>query len=460
MKSSVKTKESQCQNEIVSVKILEFLNGLSIKSLLTKANIKKISGVPPMMMLASLMTLVFSSMNYFRVYSSGNHGFKTDTVYRFLRNSTYNWRNLLLSVSRIIINELFTPLTSETRTKCYILDSTIYERARSKKVELLCWVHDHASGLSVRGFQKLLLAWTDGFSTIPLQHALLTSRKESKRICGLKNKTMDKRSSGYKRRKEAHMPMPDVAVQMLKRAKRWKINAKYVLMDSWFCMPKTIIKIRAIRIHVIGMIKKTPKIHYLFEENSMDVSQIYRRLRKRRGRAKILTSTTVQLKDNDEFVKIVFVRNRNIKRKWLALICTNTKLADEEIVRIYGYRWNIEVLFKVIKHYLNLTREIQSQDYDALIAHSSIVLMRYCFLELERRNRSDGRSHGELFYDCYDEIKDISFLKSLNLLLSMIIDKIQKLNIFNEKAIMKLIDLFFESIESLFPQTLIHGCGS
>lgn len=460
MKNSSNHPESQCFDDNISLNIRRFLRALSVPSLMTRANIRKWSGISPVELLTSIMTLVFSGRNYFRLFAAGSEGFKTDTVYRFLSNPNYNWRMLLLAVSQIIIRDLLKPLTSADRVKCYILDSSIYQRSRSKKVELLSWVYDHNLGLSVRGFQKLLLAWTDGFSTIPIQHALLSSQKESKRICGLRNKKMDSRSCGAKRRLEALTSMPEVAIQMLKRSKRWGINARYVLMDSWFTFPSTISKIRTLHIHVIGMIKKTEKVHYMFEGHALNVKHIYRKLRKRRGRAKILASTRVQLKETGEWVKIVFVRNRNNRRDWLALISTDLKLPDDEIIRIYGYRWNIEVLFKVAKHYLKLTSEIQNRDYDALIAHSTIVLLRFCFLELERRNCSDGRSHGELFYACYDEIRDLSFFESLKILLSVFIEKVQNFQEISENTIMKLIDTFFESIQMLFPQQLEQGCGS
>jgi len=43
--------------------------------------------------------------------------------------------------------------------------------------------------------------------------------------------------------------------------------------------------------------------------------------------------------------KIVFVENRNAssQREWLTLLSTDTNLTDEEIIRIYGKRWDIGV---------------------------------------------------------------------------------------------------------------------
>ena len=49
---------------------------------------------------------------------------------------------------------------------------------------------------------------------------------------------------------------------------------------------------------------------------------------------------SIQVKLNNGIpVKIVFIRHRKYKTEWLAILSTNTSLSDEEIIRIYGYRW-------------------------------------------------------------------------------------------------------------------------
>ena len=78
-------------------------------------------------------------------------------------------------------------------------------------------------------------------------------------------------------------------------------------------------------------------------------------------------------------VRIVFVRNRQ-KRGWLALLSTDLELSPEEIVQTYGKRWDIEVFFKMAKHYLKLEKEMQMRDYDGLVSHTTIVMIRYLFL--------------------------------------------------------------------------------
>ena len=48
-------------------------------------------------------------------------------------------------------------------------------------------------------------------------------------------------------------------------------------------------------------------------------------------------------------MRIVFVRNRNKKSKLLYILSTDNALSEDEIIRIYGMRWNIETFFKASK---------------------------------------------------------------------------------------------------------------
>ena len=108
------------------------------------------------------------------------------------------------------------------------------------------------------------------------------------------------------------------------------------------------------------------------------------RNRKRRGRSKYLLSIDVMGgKENDKIpAKLVCVRNKCNKKDWLAIISTDTTLSEEEIIRIYGKRWQIEVFFKTCKSYLKLVKETRSTSYDALNAHVALVFTRYMLLSI------------------------------------------------------------------------------
>ena len=88
----------------------------------------------------------------------------------------------------------------------------------------------------------------------------------------------------------------------------------------------------------------------------MTVKQIFAVCKKRRGRSKYLLSVSVKIHvkhedDSEETAaaKIVCVRNRHNRKDWIALISTDVNLSEEEIIRLYGLRWDIEVFLKNYK---------------------------------------------------------------------------------------------------------------
>ncbi len=229
---------------------------------------------------------------------------------------------------------------------------------------------------------------------------------------------------------------------MVKRVRAAGIDARSVLMDSWFGMPATIVDISQ-HLPVICMVKKTPKVLYGFEGRRRDLMTIYRHLKKRRGRANILAGVLVTLKD-EHMAKVVFVRDRR-KKDWFALLSTDIHLPDEDIVRIYGKRWDIEVFFKMAKQHLKLAKEIQCRDYDAIIAHISIVFMRYQFFAYQCRMKTDHRTFGDLFYACCDELSDISFIEALYQILTLAVDHLRAMGAFCEETAQTFFDLIMKA---------------
>ncbi len=116
--------------------------------------------------------------------------------------------------------------------------------------------------------------------------------------------------------------------------------------------------------------------------------------------------------------RIVFVRNKH-KKDWLALLSTDSKLPEADVVRIYGKRWDIEVFFRTAKQHLELEKGCQARDFDSLIAHTTIVMLRYLFLALEQRRHDDPRTLGLLFHACCEEVRDLEYVEALQRILTL-----------------------------------------
>jgi hypothetical protein len=433
---------SQIQADVyISNKIDDFFDRFHVSTILHCCGIRKRHGYSVRSLIKPIFSLPFFGKNFFRgIVINDDAPFGKDAAYELLKGPRSNWRRFLLTLG-IRLYRFFNRLTSDERESVLIIDDSTYDRSRSKMVELLSRVKDHTTGRFIRGFRMLTLCWSDGTSCLPLDFALLSSTDATKRFCE-ETKVVDKRCCAYKRRQEATTKSTAHLADMVKRVRAAGIDARYVLMDSWFGMPATIVDISQ-HLPVICMVKKTPKVLYGFEGRRCDLVTIYRRLKKRRGRAKILASVIVTLK-GEHRAKVVFVRDRR-KKDWLALLSTDIHLPDEDIVRIYGKRWDIEVFFKMAKQHLKLAKEIQCRDYDALIAHTTIVFMRYQFLAYQCRMETDHRTFGDLFYACCDELSDISFIEALYRILTLAVDRLRTMGAFCEKTAQTFFDLIMKA---------------
>ena len=56
-----------------------------------------------------------------------------------------------------------------------IIDDSLFERNRSKKVELLAKIYDHAKYKYAFGFRMLTLGWSDGCTFLPINSVLLST---------------------------------------------------------------------------------------------------------------------------------------------------------------------------------------------------------------------------------------------------------------------------------------------
>jgi hypothetical protein len=121
-------------------------------------------------------------------------------------------------------------------------------------------------------------------------------------------------------------------------------------------------------------------------------------------------------------------------------------VSDEEIVRIYGKRWDIEVFFKVCKSHLALAKEFQGRNYDLQVAAPTIVFLRYAMLAMETRNATDDRTIGELFYYLREELADIKLAHSLMLILDILRRALQQCPTISEQLANQIIETFMAAI--------------
>ena len=267
----------------------------------------------------------------------------------------------------------------------------------------------------------LNLGWSDGVSFVPVDFRMVASNNDDNLLEGSHVKE-DNRTIATKRRKRARTPKPELVLQMLEKVKGTPAETRHVLFDSWFSPPKALLDIKRLGYDVVARLKDHENYRYLYNGAILSIRQILKTNKRRRGKSRYILSVDVEIRHNDypETVKakIVYVRNNSNRKDWLALISTDTTLTEEEIIALYGKRWDIEPYHKVLKSTLRLEKEFQSRSFDAIVAHAALVVVRYVFLSLESRENVDKRSICELFWFICDELEDISFSVAFELLIS------------------------------------------
>jgi hypothetical protein len=448
---------TQNGEQAFQTRVDRFFNHLKLSNLLQKCNFYKESGISSVTILKELFALVFHGKNLYRSLTSQNESlpFRKNTAYRFLNSGRFNWERLLKIFMTQLVSEVDT-LTADDRQSVLIIDDSLLSRNRSKKVELLAKVFDHTSHKFCKGFRMLTLGWSDGNTFLPLGFTLLSGSKDENVLIGAKSQ--DGRTLAHKRRSKARSNTIDAVIDLLRSAK--DIPARYVLFDSWFTMPQTVARVKQENREVIGMMRITEKAYYQHQNQWIDVKEIFKRsgFETNSGHG-VLGSVEVKLRQSREATelinaKIVFVRDRR-SDKWLAILSTDTKLEAEEIVRIYGKRWDIEVFFKVCKHHLALAKEFQGRSFDMQVATTTIVFLRYAMLAMESRRANDDRTIGDLFYYLREEMSDIKLSQSLMLLVDTLRHVLNEMPMLSEALANEIMDAFLNAIPHPLKQKLL-----
>lgn len=195
---------------------------------------------------------------------------------------------------------------------------------------------------------------------------------------------------------------------------------------------------------------------FRYNGNDISLPEIYKQNKKRRGKSRFLLSVRVDVVKDGESIsaKVVYVRNKNNRKEYLCIISTDITIDENEIIRIYGKRWDIEVFFKNCKSYLRLGKECNSLSYDAMTAHVAVIFTRYMMLSVENRESKDERSLGELFLYFSDELSDITWIQAFQVILQMFSKLLSKECELPYEKICELTDAFMNAIPSALKERL------
>ena len=398
-------------------------NFLDLASLMSKLGFSKRSGVSACeVFVVSFSAIMYGYKNLYQFFASPIHQdgrVSRDSVYRMLKKPDYNWALLLKTIVVKFILFITGEVNKPAQRCCLVVDDTCIERCKSQKSELVAKIWDHVDHRFIRGYQNLVLGWTDGFSFFPLIARLISSSVKENRYFEASLK-VDGRTKAGRLRKDAVTKKPDLVLRMCRDALAAGIKAEYVLFDSWFFSQNMLAQLHTLGLRVISLVKTNLKFSLQREGKALTQRQIQQELKHRRAykRKGILGETIAYFYGIK--VKLVLVRNQANPAKLITIVSTDLALSAEDIVQTYICRWKIETNFFAQKQYFGLDSECQAHNFDTINAFMQLSNIRYAIAEFARRLEQDPRTMGELFRDTREILHALPFVDAINRLMEAV----------------------------------------
>jgi len=215
-----------------------------------------------------------------------------------------------------------------------IIDDTVIDKSFAKMIENLSWVYDSEIKKCILGLNIVMIAWSDGKTTLPLTIRIYQKENKKTKI--------------------------DLAIELLEYAKSLKIQADFITFDSWYVAGRFLKKIKEMNIHFITQIKKNRKI---------DNVQL---------KKKYPNPYWIQQGKLSGGLEVLVVRHG---KKYF--VTDNLSLSKQEILSLYKGRWLVETIFRMLHSKLGID-ECESRSLQSQLAHYHLCLMAYTILEKEK----------------------------------------------------------------------------
>lgn len=394
--------------------ISHFLGLIGLGSLSRQVNFRRHSLCSLTMVIAWLMSNHFARRSMYRAHSHPDKRFSPRNARNVLNDGRINWQKLVCLVARQII-KLLSPFIDSRRRLTLVIDDTIMTRRWSSQTELLAKTFDHNKHEYLRGFRGLTIGWSDGNTFLPVNFALMSTKKLAN-LVGKPAQITDQRFVAGRRRAQAQRPMNAVSLELIQQAQSLGIKAQYVLFDSWYSSPKMFWQLSQLHLNGVGMLKLTSKVYYRYRGRQYNIKGLYQRLAAAKLTRKhhyLYSSVIVAQYHGHQFkLKVVFVSKKGRGKKYLVLATTKLSLRPTEIIQLYGRRWQIETYFKAAKQYLALNKS-QIRSYDGQCGYIAVAMLTYDLLAWQERLNTDDKTIGGLFYLMNDALPEMQFMDAL-----------------------------------------------
>lgn len=406
--------------------ILEVLQEIKITKILKQSNfVKRDIGYPPFQIILHFLYMLVMQKRQSSFIKQSSNAFGKDAYYRFIKDSRYNWRKLLLLSSTALLQKI-KPLHKLSEHRLLIIDDTV-EAKRGKFIEGSCkYIWSNKEHRTINALNIVSLNYADSHSTFQLDFSIKMNDSQRKPISEFTNK-LHHRSNAYQRKNEIIQGKNVLAIEMLTRALNEGVEADYLLIDSWYAKPNFIKDANELGMPVIARLANN-KLIWNFKGKYKTLNSIYDKLNKRRHKlcgkhGKISYKYFDAIVEHPVLgkVKLVFLHTG---KDLLIFISTDITIAGKKILETYKKRWNIEQGYKDLRSLFGLGKE-ENRIYESLIAKITLSMFAYNIVSYINRIKHEPQTLGELFRDLECELESLAISMQLFIKILTKISEIQ-----------------------------------
>lgn len=344
--------------------------------------------------------------DFSRIFQCGK-----DVLYSIKNNFKTNWRSALWNQSMDCISNLGDiDMRSNVahQIPCLICDDTDIPK-RGRFIEMIGKIFSHTGKGYKLGFKSLNLSYWTGKTSLHLDFSLhVEKRKDGNQ--GMTKRELKERyskdrpedSHGRRRLLESLCKKTDILIRMISRAIQKGVQARYLLVDSWFFSSNLVSYLND---KSIDLITRPKRNNWKYSHNGKDytIGTLLNKYKNHKSRkwSRKLQMYYVQI--NVEFqgypMNLYLYKPKKRGSAWQVLIGTHKGLSAIKAYKIYQNRWSIEVSYKELKQHFGYGK-CQSRDFVGQISDHTICLMAYNYMSMYKCI-NEYQSIGALF----DEIK-------------------------------------------------------
>ena len=394
--------------------ILEVLIEIKITKILKQSNfVKRNVGYSPFQIILHFLYMLVMQKRQSAFIKQSDSAFGKDAYYRFIKESRYNWRKLLL-LSSVSLLQKIKPLHKYGEYRLLIIDDTV-EAKRGKFIEGSCkYIWSNKEHRSINALNIVSLNYADSHSTFQLDFSIKMNGSYRKKISEFTTE-LHHRSNAFQRKSEITKGKNTLAIEMLQRALDSGIDADYLLVDSWYAKPNFIKQANDLGMPVIARLPNN-KLIWNFKGKHKTMNAIYESMKNHRHKSsgkhgKISYKYFDAIVEHEVIgkVKLVFLHTG---KELLVFISTDITITSKEILATYKKRWNIEQGYKDLRNLFGLGKE-ENRIYEALIARITLSMFAYNIVNYINRIKHEPQTLGELFRDLECELETLAISMQL-----------------------------------------------